>query len=109
MKPPALAFDELMEHQLIVYSKGFRGGRLTCYITQDYTVGSFFINDQFVPGGRSQYLALIIRDSELDRFVALRLTTFRKIIKWLVKLKFDKARRLNLKEKLMLTFKEALK
>jgi len=41
--------------------------------------------------------------------VALRLSTFRKIIKWLVAKKFDQARRLSLKEKIMLAFKEARK
>ena len=104
----ALTFNELMEHQLVVYSKTFKN-RVTCYITQDYTVGSFFVNNDYIPGERSQYLAIIIRDNELDRFVALRLYTFRKIIGWLVKKKFDTARRLTLKEKIMLAFREARK
>jgi hypothetical protein len=102
----ALSFDELMQHQLVIYSKTFKN-RVTCYITQDHTVDSFFINNEFVPGHRSQYLVIIIKDEELDRFVALRLSTFRKIIKWLTKLKFNKARRLTLKEKAILIYREA--
>lgn len=99
-----LSFNELMEHQRVLYNKRFKN-RITCYITQDMTAGALILNRHVIGGHRSQYLCLIILDEATDRFIALRLSTFRKILKWLTKLKFVTARRLTLWEKIKLNWR----
>lgn len=105
-----ISFNELMKHQIIICSKTF-SYRFTCYITQDYTVGSFFLDGKVTSGRRSKHLALVIRDIELDRFVALKLSTFRKIATWINWLGFDGFSRngkLGLKERILIALKEKI-
>lgn len=47
-----------------------------------------------IDGGHSQYLTLLIDQTEPKRWISLRLSTVRKIMKFLTKHGFDKARRL---------------
>ncbi len=48
--------------------------------------------------GRSQFLALVIYDEFLDKWMSLKLSTVRKIWKFLVKKDFDTSRKLYIPE-----------
>ena len=50
-------------------------------------------------GNREPFVSLILRDEKNDRFIVLRLSTFRKVIKWMFSKKLtDKPRRLTVFE-----------
>lgn len=52
--------------------------------------------------GRSQYMAIVIHDEKNDQHIRLRMSSMRKIFKWIKKKHWDKARRLKWWEKITL-------
>jgi hypothetical protein len=79
-------FNKLLAQQAVVHKRRIRD--VDCYITQ--------ARDN---GARSQFLCLILHDTYTDRFIVLKLSTMRKIIKWIVALSLGKARKLTCLEK----------
>jgi hypothetical protein len=80
----------LLNGSALLYQKQF-GERVRAYIIQ-------IRGDSGVP--RAQFLALVIEDRGSDRWVALRLSTMRRLVAWLVKWTFvPTARRLTELEK----------
>jgi hypothetical protein len=57
-------------------------------------------------GTRSQFLVIVIEDEGSGRWISLRLSTFRKILKFVAGHGFEKARRLTDEERKILQRKE---
>jgi hypothetical protein len=53
-------------------------------------------------GQRAQHMTLLIEDEQTKRWISLRLSTFRKVIAFVVKHGWDRARRLTAVEKMRL-------
>lgn len=110
----AQTYEELMKKMTAVHSRRFK--RVICHIIQERgPVPSSIIQERGpAPSSkkdlywRSQYLAIIIFDEATGRFVILRLSTFRKIVKWLAQKGFEKARRLNFLEKVFMDLRDYL-
>lgn len=77
-----------------LYSKSFGKGHCKAHI------GNF----QFDSGGHSQYMVLVIEQSN-GGLVALRMSTFRKIMKWVAAKGWATARRLKLREIAIMEFR----
>lgn len=82
------SFQEAMEHMVIIYKRRINR-RVVVMICQ--------IRGESC---RSQFLNLVIRDELTNRWISLRLSTVRKVIKWLKDKQFLTARRLTHVEKL---------
>lgn len=65
-------------------------------------VGQMIIHEHGDSFKRSQHLGILIVDYKTYRHIGLRLSNFRKIIKWVAKKKLSEARRLGFLEKLKL-------
>jgi hypothetical protein len=88
-------FKEAMEHMTVIHQRRInrRVIVMVCQIREEI-------------GDRAQFLNLVIRDELTNRWISLRLSTFRKVIRWLASKSLDKARRLTNWEKLKMTVKE---
>lgn len=88
-------FKEAMEHMTVIHQKRInrRVVVMICQIQEE-------------TGDRAQFLNIVLRDELTNRWISLRLSTFRKVIKFLVSKKLDKARRLTNWEKLKMCAKE---
>lgn len=59
------------------------------------------VGQQIHGGSQDQFLTLVLRDTKNNRFIIMRLKTFRRLIKWMFGKGFtEKPRRLSIKEKL---------
>lgn len=88
-------FKEAMEHMTVIYQRRInrRVVVTVCQIQEE-------------TGDRAQFLNVVLRDELTNRWISLRLSTFRKVVKFLVSKKLDKARRLTSWEKLKMSIRD---
>lgn len=90
-----MTLEEIQKYVHVLYSHKFKD-RLLVQICQN--VGLY--------GDRSQYLAIMLADELSGHWILLRLSTFRKIVKFVEAKGFREARRLTLFEQLRMDIKK---
>lgn len=81
-----MTFTEAMSHMKILYHRRI-SERVKVYLCQ-------CVEDDLCFPCRAQFLNLVIHDEHTDRWVSLRLSTMRKIVKFIADKGFVKARKL---------------
>jgi hypothetical protein len=94
MASPATTIEALLKDLTVVHKTRIRAN-LNVYIGQAREGKA-----------RSQYLCLVLHDDKTGRFIALKLSTFRKLVRWVAKKDWLVARRLTLAERLRMDFRD---
>jgi hypothetical protein len=77
-----MTFDEIKQHMNVLHQRRINS-RIHAYIAQLHEDGK-----------RSQFMTLILHDERDDKWFGLRMSSFRKVVKFVIAKKFMEARRL---------------
>jgi hypothetical protein len=90
-----VSLEEALEHMTVIHERRINKRTVAriCQIQEE-------------SGERSNFLNIVIHDERANRWISLRLSTFRKIVTFIVQKGLDKARRLNMYERLKMARKE---
>ena len=87
MTKPTERIEDALRNMLVLYKRRI-SDRVMVRIVQIHQTESDFEHTN------SQFLALVIEDEKTGRWISLRLSTFRKVIKFVGDMNFSKARHL---------------